>query len=245
MANTFSYNIKYLRKLRGLSTKDVADRLKVGPSTIGNYEAGWSFPSHDKILELAELFEVSTDILLKGDLMNNDLEVLKLKETEDNSVNEPEVIPLHTDKIPGKILPETSIPVFNDGGSAGHAELYQDFKERPAAFIRVPGYEDCDFATYAYGHSMYPIIESGALILCRKTINKQMILWGEIYYIITSDHRLIKRLQKGSSKESVMAISENEEKRKDGHTKFEPIEIQVDDIKDLYIVKGIIKKIQI
>lgn len=166
--------------------------------------------------------------------------------SEDNPAHEYDVTNLHKDKVPGKKdLPETSIPVFNDGGSAGHAELYQDFKERPQGFIRVPGYEDCDFATYAYGHSMYPIIESGALILCRKTQSKQMILWGELYYIITNDYRLIKRLQKGSSKEMVLAISENEEKRKDGHTKFEPIEIHIDDIKDLYLIKGIIKKIQI
>lgn len=43
----------------------------------------------------------------------------------------------------------------------------------------------------------------------------------------------------------VMTISENDEKLWDGERKYEGIEIELDDIKKLFLVKGIIKKIQI
>ena len=55
-----------LRKQKNLSQEEVADRLNVSRQTISKWETNQSTPDFDKIVPLCELFEISTDELLKG-----------------------------------------------------------------------------------------------------------------------------------------------------------------------------------
>ncbi len=56
--------IKILRENKGLSQKALADKLGITRSSVNAWEQGISVPSTQYILELANLFEVSTDYLL-------------------------------------------------------------------------------------------------------------------------------------------------------------------------------------
>lgn len=58
--------LKELRESRKLDQQDLADLLHVSRSTIANYETGRREPDYDKLLQLAEFFEVSVDYLLTG-----------------------------------------------------------------------------------------------------------------------------------------------------------------------------------
>lgn len=56
--------IKILRENKGLSQKALADKLGITRSSVNAWEQGISVPSTQYIVELATLFEVSTDYLL-------------------------------------------------------------------------------------------------------------------------------------------------------------------------------------
>ena len=56
--------IKILRENKGLSQKALADKLGITRSSVNAWEQGISVPSTQYIVELAHLFEVSTDYLL-------------------------------------------------------------------------------------------------------------------------------------------------------------------------------------
>ncbi len=56
--------IKILRENKGLSQKALADNLGITRSSVNAWEQGISVPSTQYIVELANLFEVSTDYLL-------------------------------------------------------------------------------------------------------------------------------------------------------------------------------------
>jgi transcriptional regulator with XRE-family HTH domain len=56
--------LKELRLNKGLNQIDVANILKIERSTYGKYETGDSSPDYEKLLKLANFFEVSTDYLL-------------------------------------------------------------------------------------------------------------------------------------------------------------------------------------
>lgn len=57
-----------LRKKNGWSQEDLADQLNVSRQSISKWEGAQSIPAMDKIISLSEIFEVSTDFLLKDSL---------------------------------------------------------------------------------------------------------------------------------------------------------------------------------
>ncbi len=55
-----------LRKKKNLSQEEIADKLNVTRQTISKWETNQSMPDLDKIVPLCDLYEISTDMLLKG-----------------------------------------------------------------------------------------------------------------------------------------------------------------------------------
>lgn len=59
-----SKNIKLLREQKKMSQADLAKRLGITRSSVNAWEQGISVPSTQYIIELSDLFNVSTDFLL-------------------------------------------------------------------------------------------------------------------------------------------------------------------------------------
>lgn len=55
-----------LRKQKGLSQEEVADKLNVTRQTISKWETNQSMPDFDKIVPICKLYDVSSDELLTG-----------------------------------------------------------------------------------------------------------------------------------------------------------------------------------
>lgn len=64
MNELFASRIKSLRKEYGYTQSEVAKRLKIGQTTIANYENGSRIPDISKLSMLADLYHVSIDYLL-------------------------------------------------------------------------------------------------------------------------------------------------------------------------------------
>lgn len=60
-----SEKICSLRKQNGWSQEELAEKLNISRQSVSKWESGASIPDLDKIIKLSELFEVSTDYLLK------------------------------------------------------------------------------------------------------------------------------------------------------------------------------------
>ena len=71
-----SENIKTLRKQKGYSQEQLADKLNVVRQTVSKWEKGYSVPDADMLEELSDIFEVSV-----GDLLGK--EILTAEETTD------------------------------------------------------------------------------------------------------------------------------------------------------------------
>lgn len=57
--------IMTLRKKRGWSQEELAMQLNISRQSVSKWESGASIPDLDKILKLSEIFDVTTDYLLK------------------------------------------------------------------------------------------------------------------------------------------------------------------------------------
>ena len=58
--------IQNLRKTKGISQEELADKIGVSRQTVSQWESEQSAPDMDKIILLSDYFEVTTDYLLKG-----------------------------------------------------------------------------------------------------------------------------------------------------------------------------------
>lgn len=60
--------IKHYRNEKGLSQEELAERVYVTRQTISNWENNKNYPDINSIVLLSEIFEISIDNLIKGDL---------------------------------------------------------------------------------------------------------------------------------------------------------------------------------
>lgn len=58
--------IQYLRKTKGMSQEEFAVQIGVSRQAVSKWESGQSTPDLEKIIIMSNLFEVTTDYILKG-----------------------------------------------------------------------------------------------------------------------------------------------------------------------------------
>lgn len=61
-----SDRIQSLRKIKGISQEELADKIGVSRQAVSKWESEQSIPDIEKIILLSDYFEVTTDYLLKG-----------------------------------------------------------------------------------------------------------------------------------------------------------------------------------
>ncbi|XMB71867.1 helix-turn-helix domain-containing protein [Mycoplasmatota bacterium WC30] len=72
MIKLFSEKLRELRKEQGLSQEDLANKLDISRQSVSKWELGVSMPDLDNVIKLSELFDISTDYLLKDRKSNSD-----------------------------------------------------------------------------------------------------------------------------------------------------------------------------
>ena len=66
--NIFGDTIVLLRKEKGLTQKELADKLGVTDKAVSRWETGKNYPDIEVLKKLADVLEVSVDDLLQGDI---------------------------------------------------------------------------------------------------------------------------------------------------------------------------------
>ena len=61
-----SDRIQYIRKQKGYSQEELADKVGVSRQAVSKWESEQSMPDLEKVIIMSELFEVTTDYILKG-----------------------------------------------------------------------------------------------------------------------------------------------------------------------------------
>ena len=58
--------ILYLRKSKGISQEELADKVGVSRQAVSKWESEQSMPDVEKIIIMSDYFNVTTDYILKG-----------------------------------------------------------------------------------------------------------------------------------------------------------------------------------
>lgn len=131
--------------------------------------------------------------------------------------------------------PDGSIPLIPVEVMAGYMKGEQSVQPYEYIMYQLPSFSDCDFLVTVSGDSMTPRYNGGDIVACKKlSLQDIFFQWGRVYVVNTSQGALIKKVEQGSSQETITLVSENEA--------YGPFEIRRDMIYDIAIVCGVIKK---
>lgn len=82
--------IMQLRKKNGWSQEELAEQMRVSRQSVSKWESGASIPDLNKILLLSQIFDVSTDYLLKDEIEQIEEEQIEMQYNEVGNVREAE-----------------------------------------------------------------------------------------------------------------------------------------------------------
>lgn len=89
------------------------------------------------------------------------------------------------------------------------------------------------------GDSMteYP---NGCILVVKEVVEKRLLVPGRNYVIETSEFRVTKRVQRGTSSNTIALYSTNSETYPDGRLVYEPFEVELEDIRHIFSILGYI-----
>lgn len=158
-----------------------------------------------------------------------------------------QIIAKYPDISKGWLLSGEGSMIQGDKVFGGHTEGYIPFYEKdiievltspniiePSDFIILPPFRDCDLAARSYGEAMSISIPSGSMVLLKRScIDK--ICPGEVYLILSTIFVGIRIVRRECGSNTLRLEADKREK-------YDDILLDMNDIKDIYIVKGIITK---
>jgi len=191
----FATNLKLLRKKSGKTQDNVSADLKIGRTTIANYETALSEPNLETLVKFANYFGVRLD-----DILSKNMEVESLVANKD-TLN----IPLSGGKLAYASIPKV-ITVDNEGNDnityvpikarAGYLLGYSDpeYMETLPTF-RLPGLSNATYRMFEVeGLSMAPNILNGDRIIGEWIDELDKIRDNRVYVIVHTGGVAVKRV---------------------------------------------------
>lgn len=189
MDNLFANNLKYLRKAKGLTQDQLADKIGVNRAMIGSYEEGRAVPKVGSLQDIAHYFGVTLDALVGSDLglTSNKADGLQHEIQKGTNLR---ILSTIVDRDNNELI--TLVPAK---ASAGYLNGYADpdYVETLPRFS-LPFQELAKERSYRAfqitGNSMEPI-PSGAYIITEYEQDWHNIKDGKPYVLVTRDEGIV------------------------------------------------------
>ena len=210
-----SENLRYLRKKHALSQLQLAEKLSLPRTTLGDYERGHTEPNIETLIQICSIFDISLDSLLKERLAHLDLEVLRTVQFRVLAIS------VNADN-------RQNIEFVSAKARAGYLESYQDpdyIKELPKMYF--PSIPEGSYRAFEIqGDSMIPL-DSGSIVVCSYVERIEELKNDRTYVIATHlDGIVYKRVLINPDRTSLTAISDN--------PTYPPYKIRYQDIAEVW-----------
>lgn len=143
-------------------------------------------------------------------------------------------------KLP--VRSEEGVPYYGINVTATITESFSDIPEMPSYRINIPYLNDCTAAFPVYGDSMLPTYCPGDTVVVKEVKNKESMLWGEVYLVITNSNcdnlRTIKKVYISEDRTKFILRATNPEFAGDTI-------VPCEDVVRLFLVKGKISRSQL
>lgn len=214
-----SKNMKYLRKLRGWTQQEFADKLRIKRSLLGAYEEERAHPQLPVLEAVCDIFKLSMDEILRKDLSDNKGNYLAKRRAM---------------KLAGG---RTDIPFVPVKAVAGYLNGYADpdYIDELNTFT-LPMLSGGNYRAFEIlGDSMLPT-PSGSIIVGEKVENPDDIKSNHTYIVVSRSEGIVyKRIEKNNrTRNKFTLISDN--------PAYAPYSIAPEDILELWQAVVIISR---
>lgn len=215
-------NLKYLRKLRGWTQEEFANKLNIKRSLIGAYEEERADPRLDVLEIVADMFKLSLDELLLKDVSNTGASNYLAKRRQQKMMTADRNL-IHF------------VPVK---AAAGYMTGYADseFIDELNTFT-LPMLSGGNYRAFEIiGDSMLPT-PSGSIIVGEKIGSIDDVKNNNAYIVVSKNEGIVyKRIVKNNrSRARVSLVSDN--------PSYQPYQVNTDDIVELWLAQVVIGKV--
>jgi transcriptional regulator with XRE-family HTH domain len=217
--STANKNLKYLRKLRGWTQEEFANKLRIKRSLLGAYEEERADPRMEVLEVVADMFKLSLDELLRKDLSENKGSYISKRRAQKLAAGRGDI---------------PFVPVKAAAGYlAGFAD--PDFIDELNTFT-LPMLAGSDYRAFEIiGDSMLPT-SSGSVIVGEKVENLEALKSSNTYIVVSRTEGIVyKRIMKSNrQKNKFTLVSDN--------PAYQPYNIEAEDILEVWQAQMIISK---
>lgn len=208
---TIHERIKYLvATLAGGKNTTFAQKLGVSEANIRGYMKN-VVPKADVLEKIVTSYDVNARWLLTG-IGEMTKENNNIKLSEDG----------------------TGIPLIPVEAMAGCFTGSQTVLLQECERYVVPAFKNADFLIRVSGDSMVPRYFSGDMVACKMlSLADIFFQWGKVYVLDTDQGALIKKVERGSSNDTITLVSENQA--------YQPFELLIRQVYHIAIVMGLIR----
>ena len=215
-------NLRYLRRLRGWTQEEFANKLKIKRSLVGAYEEERAEPRLEVLQNICSIFKLSLDDLFLKDLTD---------EKTGTYLDKRRIMKMNVD------AEERQIQFVPVKAAAGYLAGYADpeFLDELNTFT-LPMLAPGQYRAFEIvGDSMLPT-QSGSVIVGEKVENIEEVKSSNAYIVVSKNNGIVyKRINRSSRvKNKVMLVSDNPQ--------YEPYPINTEDIIELWKAQMIITK---
>ena len=216
---TANKNLKYLRKLRGWTQEEFAQKLRIKRSLLGTYEEERADPRIDVLEVVADMFKLTLDELLRKDLTEQKGSYISKRRAQKLAAG------------------RGDIPFVPVKAAAGYLAGFADpeFVDELNTFT-LPMLTGGDYRAFEIiGDSMMPI-QSGSVIVGEKIENLEEVKTNNTYVVISkTDGIVYKRILKNNrQKNKYTLVSDN--------PSYQPYMVNAEDIVEVWQAQMIITK---
>jgi transcriptional regulator with XRE-family HTH domain len=212
-------NLKYLRKLRGWTQEEFANKLRIKRSLLGAYEEERAEPRIDVLEVIADMFKLSLDDLLRKDLTENKASYISKRRAQKLATG------------------RADIPFVPVKAAAGYLAGFADpeFIDELNTFT-LPMLTGGDYRAFEIvGDSMMPT-PSGSVIVGEKVENLDELKTSNTYIIVSKTEGIVyKRVMKNNrQKNKFTFVSDN--------PVYQPYMVAAEDIVEVWQAQMILSK---
>jgi len=213
-------NLKYLRKLRGWTQEEFAQKLRIKRSLVGAYEEERADPRIDVLEVVCDIFKLTLDEILRKDLTD----------TKSNYLAKRRAMKLASGR--------SDIPFVPVKAAAGYLAGYgdPDFIDELNTFT-LPMLTGGNYRAFEIiGDSMLPT-PSGSVIVGEKIENLEDVKNSTACIVVSRNEGIVyKRILKSNrSKNKLTLVSDN--------PSFHPYSMNTEDVMEMWQAKAVIAKV--